>query len=272
MVQGALQASGPAPSRRLPAGGPGSGPGACGGGYQRVARERGRRAAGRRVRERGAAAPRGAARGHGSGGRWSCRSLGCGSARPASLPPALAGGAMARALRSGRDQPPPGVERSAAAPHPPARAAKRRRPGATLEIGRHRGRARGVRSRAGDGPASPGGVAGVCRWRVPGAGPGAGAARLVCRPARRRDGLRRRRVSRREDARARARSSAGGRGGREPAPGGAPRAAISGAPAVAESTRSWRTRAGRRSGRSVRCCSMRRVSAPAPSRGIRMRE
>ena len=79
----------------------------------------------------------------------------------------------------------------AAAPHPPARAAKRRRPGATLEIGRHRGRARGVRSRAGDGPASPGGVAGICRWRVPRAGPGAGAARLVCRPARRRDGLRR---------------------------------------------------------------------------------
>ena len=39
----------------------------------------------------------GAARGHGSGGRWSCGSLGCGSARPASLPSALAGGAMARA-------------------------------------------------------------------------------------------------------------------------------------------------------------------------------
>ena len=65
---------------------------------------------------------------------------------------------------------------------------------------------------------------GYRRRRVPGAGPGAGAARLVCRPARRRDGLRRGRVSRREDDRARARGSAGGRGGREPAPGGAPRA------------------------------------------------
>ena len=188
----------------------------------------------------------------------------------AAVAPALAGGALAR-RGSVRRRP------SRAAPleqHPaPARAAAGARDrGASSSGAGGRPASRSTPAPFGAGlidrPVAPAGAAGLRRGRVHGAGPGAGAARVVRGPARRTP-----------RSTTRARRPAARRSPWAAAWPGSSRATLSRARVrrLAENlrragqrpraSRSWPTRVARRSGRSTRCWSTRRASAPAPSPG-----